>query len=95
MAPAMTSAPVRLNAGSTTSVEADVSALPDGGFLAAWAGSNGIFVRAFDADGTPRTGDVVVVNHTQAAGSYQRQPSLAVREDGTAVVVWQKLASPS
>ncbi|MCS6622547.1 Ig-like domain-containing protein [Roseibacterium beibuensis] len=92
---ALSGPPVRINAGSTTSVEADISALPDGGYLAAWAGSNGIFVRAFDADGTPRTGDVVVVSHTQVAGSYQRQPSLAVLEDGTAVVVWQKLASPS
>lgn len=91
----LSGSPVRLNAASTTSVEADVSALPDGGFLAAWAGSSGVFVRAFDADGTPRTGDVMLVSQTQSSSAYQRQPSIAVLEDGTAVVVWQKWASPT
>ena len=88
-------APVRINAGTTTSVEADIAALPDGGYLAAWAGSNGVFVRAFDEDGTPRTGDVMLVSQVQSSSAYQRQPSIAVLEDGSVVVVWQKWASPA
>ncbi|WP_156459494.1 Ig-like domain-containing protein [Brevundimonas sp. Root1279] len=92
---ALSGAAQRVNEATTTSIEADIASLPDGGYLVAWSGSAGVFVRAFDAAGVPRTGDLQVVASPQASSGYQRQPSIAVLEDGTAVVVWQKWSGSS
>ncbi|MDZ4109315.1 MAG: Ig-like domain-containing protein, partial [Brevundimonas sp.] len=85
----------RISEATTTAIEADIAALADGGYITAWAGSTGIFVRSFNADGTARTGDVQIVASAQTSSGYQRQPSIAVLEDGTSIIVWQKWSGSS
>jgi hypothetical protein len=70
-----------------------LAALPGGGFVAAWesfrqisTGSNDdVFARLFDADGVA-VSDEFLVN--QELESNQTFPSIAVRHDGSFVIVW-------
>lgn len=64
---------------------------PDGGFVVAWSAfadgdGSGVFVRAFDAAGRPRTGEIQV--NSDPAGA-QTAPSVAVQTDGRFLVAWQ------
>lgn len=74
----------------------EVAALADGGFAIAWEsqkvdGSGSAAVaRVFEADGTPRTGDVLVNLHTL---EDQVNPSVAAAEGGGFVVVWETEAT--
>ncbi len=45
----------------------------------------GVYVRVFDAYGTPRTGDILV---NQSTAGDQTAPSIAMADDGHFVVVW-------
>lgn len=71
-------------------VNPSVATMPDGGFVIAWNGAGdgddtGIFLRRFDAYGTPH-GPELRVNTTTAGG--QAQPSVAVTRAGEILVVW-------
>jgi hypothetical protein len=73
-----------------------IAALPEGGFLAAWAASNDeerdskVFARVFAADGRPLTRDFQL-----SSGFVEVFDSLAVaaNRQGPAVVVWQEKGS--
>ena len=71
-------------------VEPAVAMAADGSFVVAWrspdASDDGVWLRRFAPDGTPRGGDVPV--NTTTAGE-QSQPSVAVAPDGAVVVAWQ------
>lgn len=71
-------------------VNPSVATMPDGGFVVAWNGAGdgddtGVFVRRFDAYGTPH-GPELRVNATTAGA--QAQPSVAVARGGEILVVW-------
>lgn len=67
-----------------------VAALPGGGWLVVWYGlgadgSNDIFLRRYDAAGTPSATEVVNAT-TEGA---QNDPHIAVHGDGSWVITWQ------
>ena len=71
----------------------------DGHFVVVWEGpdtvaaaSPGIFLRLFEADGTPITQDVPVNN--QLAG-LQRRPAVAMQPSGAFAVAWQDDTPPN
>ena len=62
----------------------------DGRFVVAWSGrgtgdTNGVFLRRFNADGTPGGGEVRVNKTTSAT---QNQPDIALAADGSLAVSW-------
>ncbi|NND68440.1 MAG: hypothetical protein HKN19_12705 [Halioglobus sp.] len=66
---------------------------PDGDFIVVWTDDSGldgygegVFVRIFNADGTPQTGEIQV-NTTTA--NNQEDPAVAVDGDGDFVVAWE------
>ena len=67
-----------------------------GDFVVAWRApdddEDGIFARLYAADGTPR-GDAFRVNDVTTG--LQDQPSVALRDDGTFVVVWRDSRDPA
>jgi len=67
----------------------DVAAAPDGRFVVAWSGpgadGSDIFVRRFDASGTPQIGETPV--NLGTAGE-QVSPSVAMATDGSFAVAW-------
>jgi hypothetical protein len=83
-------------ADDTDFVQADpaVAARPNGGFVVAFQDGEGdrpsdefgeITARAFQADGTPDTGDVPV---NDPLGGYQTDPVMTALSDGDYAVVW-------
>lgn len=61
-----------------------------GNFVVAWSGrgigdQHGIFMRRYDADGTPLTGELLV--NTTVVGMQQR-PAIAMTEEGSFTVAW-------
>ncbi len=71
----------------------------DGHFVVVWEGpdtvaavSPGIFLRLFEADGTPITQDIPVNN--QLAG-LQRRPAVAMQPGGAFAVAWQDDTPPN
>jgi hypothetical protein len=80
--------PFRVNANSQTGTyNPAIARTPDGGFLVAWEGSNNndIFVRRFDDNGVPQTGEILVNTFIPNA---QNSPAIAVDNFGNFVVVW-------
>lgn len=75
------------------STNPELLALPDGGWIVAWAGpddfGSGIFARRFAADGTALNAPVRV--STTGAAS-QVQPALSLTGDGGHVIVWASQA---
>ncbi|WP_147316869.1 MULTISPECIES: hypothetical protein [unclassified Wenzhouxiangella] len=67
-----------------------VAALNDGGFVITWPDSSSpdgdasIRLRVYDADGTPRTGELLI----DVAGANLRNPDVASLANGGFVVVW-------
>ena len=78
-----------------TQLAPDVAMDNAGDFVVVWQskdldypdGDYGIFHRAFDADGTPRTAKQVLVN-TQVV-DHQQAPVVAMDGDGDYIVAWQ------
>lgn len=71
-------------------INPSVATMPDGGFVVAWNGAGdgddtGVFMRRFDAYGTPHGPELRVNTTTLGA---QAQPSVAVARGGEIVVVW-------
>ena len=75
--------------------DADVTALPDGGFAVVWTDSSGLGgdassaslkLQVFNSDGTKR-GVETLVNTTTA--SYQVEPSIDTLSDGRLIVTWR------
>ncbi|MCC6572313.1 MAG: hypothetical protein IT462_00860 [Planctomycetes bacterium] len=70
----------------------------DGNFVVVWEGDGsyagsddqGIFVRIFNADGTPRTGEFIV---NQTTFNDQQNADVAMDHDGDFVVVWDGYGS--
>ncbi|HXI03660.1 MAG TPA: hypothetical protein VNI57_10840 [Candidatus Saccharimonadales bacterium] len=64
---------------------------PDGSFIVAWDSSQedgsgtGIFMRRFDSDGAPLSGDLQVNTYTT---DYQDVPAISSNSSGDFVVVW-------
>ncbi|HEY9814908.1 MAG TPA: Calx-beta domain-containing protein, partial [Candidatus Obscuribacterales bacterium] len=80
--------PFRVNTDSQTGTyNPAIATTPDGGFLVAWEGSdnNDIFVRRFDDNGVPQTGEILVNTFIPNA---QNSPAIAVDNFGNFVVVW-------
>ncbi|WP_050531879.1 M10 family metallopeptidase C-terminal domain-containing protein [Pseudaestuariivita atlantica] len=79
---------------TTQSYQSDpqVAGLPDGGFVVVWesegndGSDDGIVMRIFNPNGTPRTGEINV--NTTTIGD-QSDPEVAVLADGTIVVAWE------
>lgn len=86
-------AAVPVATASAYSSDPELLALPDGGWIVAWAAPDaewsGIFSRRFGADGAP-VDLPVQVNATSAAG--QTQPALALTSDGGHVIAWTSQA---
>ena len=86
-------AAVPVATASAYSSDPELLALPDGGWIVAWAAPDaewsGIFSRRFGADGAP-VDLPVQVNTTSAAG--QTQPALALTSDGGHVIAWTSQA---
>ena len=63
-----------------------------GGYVVAWVGySNGqadVYMRLYNADGTPRTGEKLVTNSNYDKTTDQTQCSVAMDADGDFVVAW-------
>ena len=80
-----------LNEGQTsgTQIRPTVTALEDGGFVAAWESSDGngtgIFARRFDANGDP-VGDIIAVNSYSTSTQYQ--PSITTLDGGKFAITW-------
>ncbi len=81
-------------ASNTTGIQQDtrVASLPDGRFVVVWSGSgpgdsDGIYMRQFNADGTP-IGSQTRMNGNGAKAKLQSQPSVAVNDSGRIVVSW-------
>ncbi|WP_425404062.1 Ig-like domain-containing protein [Hwanghaeella sp.] len=81
---------------SSTQDEADVTVLSDGRFAVTWTSvasgtagdgsSDGVFVRIFNTDGTPATGELPV---NQLTNSSQNDSAIAALPGGGFVVVWE------
>ena len=86
-------AAVPATTGAAYSSNPELLALPDGGWIVAWAGpddfGSGIFARRFAADGTAL--DVPVQVNTTGAAS-QVQPALSLTGDGGHVILWTSQA---
>ena len=67
-----------------------LAADPAGGFVAAWSKGSDVFARRYDAEGTPDGGEFSV---NSANPAYRRYPSVASRDAGEFVVVWQALGA--
>lgn len=90
-----------LNLASSAEFSVDVAGLPDGRFVLAWIGNNGvdgtndIFTQVFSGNGTPAAGGAVNVSNTGMNGSGQpiqdAQPTITVNDDGTFTVGWLQL----
>ena len=69
-----------------------VTGLSNGGFAVMWqsdkqdGSSYGIYGRSYDANGTALTSDIRINSET---GSHQREPRIAVLDNGGSVVVWR------
>src|SRR5512133_1977897 len=76
------------------SIDADTSALPDGGFAVAWSSDNQIdlYLQRFDGNGTA-VGPVVRLNAPGAAPSTG--PEIATLGDGSLAVTWVTGYSPT
>ena len=72
---------------NSTQDSVSVTALEDGGFVAAWYSGNNNDLRGqrFDADGTPSGSEFVVAD----ANYSPSQPSITGLKDGGFVVTWQ------
>ena len=77
---------------------ATVAGLADGDFVVAWVGeqqryvnSVDLFARRYQADGTPRTGEVLVNNNTNICAN----PVIASAANGDFVIAWSSLAVES
>ena len=86
---------IRVNTETTFGqVTPDVSALPDGGYVAVWVSDNqdgdqeGVFAQTFDASGAPSGGEFQV-NLTYA--DRQQAPAVATLDNGDFVVVWESI----
>jgi hypothetical protein len=67
-----------------------IATAPDGRYVVAWSGrgpgdSDGVFVRLYDANGTPQTVEIPVNTTT---GSSQLAPTVAMDAAGNFVVAW-------
>ena len=64
----------------------------DGGYVVAWVSySNGqadVYVRLYNEDGTPRTGEILVTDSTYDKTTNQLQCAVAMDADGDFVVTW-------
>ncbi len=66
---------------------AEVAMDPTGRFVLTWSGGTGeIYARAYDAAGNPLGPEFQANTYTT---NVQRYPSVAMKEDGSFVVVWQ------
>jgi len=73
-----------------------LAALPEGGFLAAWAAAvDGdhnarVFARVFTAEGTPLTRDFQLSSDFVEPVAFYNSVTVAANQKGPAVVVWQE-----
>jgi len=91
------------NLPSSAEFSPEVAGLPDGRFVVAWVGNNGIdnsndiFTQVFGADGTPAAGGPLNVSHTGLNGAghpvQEVQPTITVHDDGTYTVGWLQLSA--
>jgi Ca2+-binding RTX toxin-like protein len=76
-----------------------IAPLSDGGFVVVWMGSNAdntyMSARMFDADGTPRTGDITVSSELGLSINGGYLPEVTSLDDGGFAVVWQSNYSQS
>jgi hypothetical protein len=95
----LATAPLDTPAGDTGLLpvggQASIYALPDGGFVAAWAdgppfggGPGRMVIRAFDASGNP------VENSTDLGGIVSGAPNVQVTTDGHYTVSWSSFLGP-
>lgn len=77
----------------------DVAAAPSGGFIVTWwsrptlqdGSADGVFLRAFDATGTPHGPEVLVPENIKGSHCL---PRVAIGPDGNAIVTWIASDSP-
>ena len=75
--------------------EVSVSSLSGGGFVAVWQSEDqdgdgrGIFLRIFDNDGSPTSGEILANNTT---ASHQSYPKIVSEDDGGFLVTWSSEA---
>lgn len=70
---------------------ADIAVAADGSFVVVWQddgqqAAQDIFLRTFDADGDPTSGEIAV---NQSAGFFRRRPAVAMDALGNLVVAWE------
>lgn len=70
---------------------ADIAVAADGSFVVVWQddgqqAAQDIFLRTFDADGDPTSGEIAV---NQSEGFFRRRPAVAMDAVGNLVVVWE------
>src|SRR5262245_60503421 len=75
--------------GQTTGYGRTVAQAADGHFVAVWQ-DNGIRARLFNADGTPRTGEMLV----PFTSGVDAEPTVAMNAAGQFVVAWTRRWSP-
>jgi flagellin-like hook-associated protein FlgL len=83
-------AELQLSDGVYPCVDVQLAALTDGGFAATWtaiAGSSEAHIRVFNADGTPRTGEINI--DTSAQHSNAAYPSITALTSGGFAVAWR------
>lgn len=79
--------------GAGRHVWPDVGVAADGSFVVVWGaqGPDNVWVRRFRADGEPRGSGFRV---SRLGSGHQAAPAVAVRPDGSFVVVWNRIAAP-
>ncbi|MFP5287385.1 MAG: hypothetical protein ACLGI9_16735 [Thermoanaerobaculia bacterium] len=78
--------------GAGWHVRPDVGVAADGSFVVVWGaqGPGHVWVRRFGADGEPRGSGFRV---SRLGSGHQAAPAVAVRPDGSFVVVWNRIAA--
>jgi hypothetical protein len=96
-APLAAQVPVGLEIGVSQQagqpIRPDVGVAADGSFVVAWEAQvrgGHVWVRRFRADGEPRGGGLRV---SRLGSGRQAAPAVAVRPDGSFVVVWNRIAA--
>ncbi|MGO4573802.1 calcium-binding protein, partial [Microvirga sp. 2TAF3] len=64
-----------------------LQALGNGTFVAVWQSDNDIFMRLFNADGSPKTAETRIALVESDSGKYE--PSIAVLSNGNFVIAWE------
>lgn len=62
----------------------DLVALSDGGYVVVWIDNDNIIGRYYNADGPPRTGEIVMAD----AADPLTTPDVAVHQDGTVFLIY-------